>query len=89
MPRLANERPSKEFMAVRGFVIPVHRRAALVLGRGAAGLRAAVELKRRDADVVVATQSAFGGTSACSGSDKQTLHTANGAGRGDDLRAMA
>jgi succinate dehydrogenase / fumarate reductase, flavoprotein subunit len=35
------------------------------------------------------TQSAFGGTSACSGSDKQTLHTANGAGQGDDYRAMA
>jgi succinate dehydrogenase / fumarate reductase, flavoprotein subunit len=31
----------------------------------------------------------FGGTSACSGSDKQTLHTANGADRGDDFRAMA
>ena len=46
-------------------------------------------LKRRDVDVIVATQSAFGGTSACSGSDKQTLHTANGAGRGDDFRAMA
>ena len=52
-------------------------------------MRAAVELKRRNVDVVVATQSAFGGTSACSGSDKQTLHTANGAGRGDDFRAMA
>ena len=35
------------------------------------------------------TQSAFGGTSACSGSDKQTLHTANSAGQGDDYRAMA
>ncbi len=62
---------------------------ALVLGSGAAGLRAAVELKRRDVDVAIATQSAFGGTSACSGSDKQTLHTANGADRGDDFRAMA
>jgi len=69
--------------------MPVHRCAALVLGSGAAGLRAAVELKRRDIDVMVATQSAFGGTSACLGSDKQTLHTANGAGRGDDFRAMA
>ena len=66
--------------------MPVHRCAALVLGSGAAGLRAAVELKRRDIDVMVATQSAFGGTSACLGSDKQTLHTANGAGRGDDFR---
>jgi succinate dehydrogenase/fumarate reductase flavoprotein subunit len=89
MPRLVNEGPSDEVMIVRGFAIPVYRRQALVLGSGAAGLRAAVELKRRDIDVVIATQSAFGGTSACSGSDKQTLHTANSAGGGDDFRAMA
>ena len=89
MPRLPTERPQKDTIAARGFSIPVYRSEALVLGSGAAGLRAAVEMKRRDVDVVVATQSAFGGTSACSGSDKQTLHTANGSGRGDDFRAMA
>jgi succinate dehydrogenase / fumarate reductase flavoprotein subunit len=89
MPRLPIERPSKETVPARGFSIPVYRSEALVLGSGAAGLRAAVEMKRRDVDVVVASQSAYGGTSACSGSDKQTLHTANGAGRGDDLGAMA
>jgi succinate dehydrogenase / fumarate reductase flavoprotein subunit len=61
----------------------------LVLGSGAAGLRAAVEMKRRGLDVLIVTQSAFGGASACSGSDKQTLHTANSAGQGDDYRAMA
>jgi FAD binding domain len=88
-PRLVNERLSKEVIVVRGFPTPVHRCATLVLGGGVAGLRAAVELKRRKVDVVVASQSAFGTTSACSGSDKQTLHTANGAGRGDDFRAMA
>jgi hypothetical protein len=37
----------------------------------AAGWRAAVELKRHGIDVVVATQNLYGGTSACSGSDKQ------------------
>lgn len=89
MPRLADERPPEEFMTTRGHVLPVHRAEALVLGSGAAGLRAAVELKRRDVDVVVASQSAFGGTSACSGSDKQTLYTANTAGAGDDFRAFA
>ena len=89
MPRLSGERLSKETMAAGGHVFPVHRAEALVLGSGAAGLRAAVELKRRDVDVVVASQSAFGGTSACSGSDKQTLHTANTAGQGDDFRALA
>jgi succinate dehydrogenase/fumarate reductase flavoprotein subunit len=89
MPPLASEKLPKDFFAAGRLSIPVYRAAALVLGSGAAGLRAAVELKRRDVDVMVATQSAFGGTSACSGSDKQTLHTANGAGRGDDFRAMA
>ena len=89
MPRLANERPPQEFVSALGFRLPVRRCGSLVLGSGAAGLRAAVELKRRDVDVAIATQSAFGGTSACSGSDKQTLHTANGADRGDDFRAMA
>jgi succinate dehydrogenase / fumarate reductase flavoprotein subunit len=89
MPRLTTERLAKETVVSRGFKIPLHRSEALILGSGAAGLRAAVEMKRRDLDVIVVTQSAFGGTSACSGSDKQTLHTANGAGRGDDYRAMA
>jgi succinate dehydrogenase / fumarate reductase flavoprotein subunit len=89
MPRLTTERLAKETVASRGFSIPVHQSEALVLGSGAAGLRAAVEMKRRDLDVIIVTQSAFGGTSACSGSDKQTLHTANSAGRGDDYRAMA
>jgi succinate dehydrogenase / fumarate reductase flavoprotein subunit len=89
MPRLASERPSRELMKVGGYVLPVQRSEALVLGSGAAGLRAAVEMKRRNVDVVIASQSAFGGTSACSGSDKQTLHTANSAGRGDDFRALA
>jgi succinate dehydrogenase / fumarate reductase, flavoprotein subunit len=89
MPRLASERPSRELMKVGAYVLPVRRSEALVLGSGAAGLRAAVEMKRRDVDVVIASQSAFGGTSACSGSDKQTLHTANSAGGGDDFRALA
>ncbi len=89
MPRISTERPAKGTIVAHGFAIPVHRSEALVLGSGAAGLRAAVEMKRRDLDVIVATQSAFGGTSACSGSDKQTLHTANGAGQGDNYRAMA
>jgi succinate dehydrogenase / fumarate reductase, flavoprotein subunit len=89
MPRLTTERPARETVVARGFSIPVHRSEALVLGSGAAGLRTAVEMKRRDLDVIIVSQSAFGGTSACSGSDKQTLHTANGAGQGDDYRAMA
>ena len=89
MPRLPNERPTNEFIAANNMQIPIRRISSLVIGSGAAGLRAAVELKRRGVDVAVATQSAFGGTSACSGSDKQTIHTANTADQGDDFRALA
>ncbi len=46
-------------------------------------------MKRRGDDVVIVSQSAWGGTSACSGSDKQTLHTANTADQGDNYKAMA
>jgi hypothetical protein len=89
LPRLPNERPAHEFVSTRDVQVPLRRFRALVIGSGAAGLRAAVELKRRGVDVVVATQSAFGGTSACSGSDKQTLHTANSADQGDNFRTLA
>ena len=66
-------------MTAEGYVLRVHgpRRSSLAVG--ATGLRVAVELKRRDVDVIIASQSAFGGTSACSGSEKRTLHTANSA----------
>jgi succinate dehydrogenase/fumarate reductase flavoprotein subunit len=68
--------------------LPVYACNALVLGSGAAGCRAAVELKRYGIDVVVATQNLYGGTSACSGSDKQTLHTAAAGRHGDDFIAL-
>ena len=89
MPRLPEEPPADGVPGGGGFQIPVRRFGALVVGSGAAGLRAAVELKRRGVEVAVLTQSAWGGTSACSGSDKQTLHTANSADRGDDFAALA
>lgn len=89
MPRLPPERPAPETIAVGGWTLPLHRHGCVVVGSGAAGLRVAVELKRRGRDVAVVSQSAWGGTSACSGSDKQTLHTANTAGHGDDILAMA
>jgi succinate dehydrogenase / fumarate reductase, flavoprotein subunit len=89
MPRLPNEPAPEAFVTAQGFKIPLRRCQALVVGSGAAGLRAAVEAKRRGVDVMIATQSAWGGTSACSGSDKQTLHTANSADQGDNFRALA
>jgi succinate dehydrogenase/fumarate reductase flavoprotein subunit len=89
MPHLPPEQSSDETLAVGDRRLPLHRHGCVVVGSGAAGLRAAVELARRGANVAILSQSAWGGTSACSGSDKQTLHTANTAARGDDLMAMA
>ena len=89
MPRLPPEQAAPETFAVEGLALPVYRSGAIVVGSGAAGLRAVVEMKRRGVDVVIVSQSAWGGTSACSGSDKQTLHTANTSDRGDNYRAMA
>lgn len=89
MPKPPPARSARERVRAGGFVAPLYRCEALVLGSGAAGLRAAVELKRRQVDVIVATQAIYGGTSACSGSDKQTLHTACDSAGGDDFDALA
>ncbi|TBY08813.1 FAD-dependent oxidoreductase [Rhizobium laguerreae] len=88
MPRLPTEPGPSDVVRLAGVEAPIYRAGCVVVGSGAAGLRAAVEMKRRD-DVVVVSQSAWGGTSACSGSDKQTLHTANTADQGDNYNAMA
>lgn len=89
MPRLRPEPAMTKTLRLGGFDVPIYRTGALVVGSGAAGLRAAVEMKRRGVDVTIISQSAWGGTSACSGSDKQTLHTANTKDQGDNFQAMA
>ncbi|MBY5538333.1 FAD-binding protein [Rhizobium leguminosarum] len=89
MPRLPTEPGPSDLVRLAGVEAPIYRAGCVVVGSGAAGLRAAVEMKRRGDDVVVVSQSAWGGTSACSGSDKQTLHTANTADQGDNYNAMA
>ncbi|WP_380054004.1 FAD-binding protein [Falsihalocynthiibacter sp. SS001] len=89
MPRLPVNPEIDEWVEVNGLKLPVHHAGAVVVGSGAAGLRAAIEMKRRGVEVTIISQSAWGGTSACSGSDKQTLHTANTADRGDNFKAMA
>ncbi|MBP0483574.1 FAD-dependent oxidoreductase [Sagittula salina] len=89
MPRLGAEPGPHDHVQLGRHRVPRHRAGAVVVGSGAAGLRAAVEMTRRGVDTAIVTQSAWGGTSACSGSDKQTLHTANTADRGDDFKAMA
>ncbi|ANP85175.1 FAD-binding protein [Rhizobium leguminosarum] len=89
MPRLPTEPGRSDVVRLAGVEAPIYRAGCVVVGSGAAGLRAAVELKRRGDDVVIISQSAWGGTSACSGSDKQTLHTANTTDQGDNYKAMA
>ncbi|MBB4478731.1 FAD-binding protein [Rhizobium etli] len=89
MPRLPPEAGPSATARLAGVDVPIYRAGCVVVGSGAAGLRAAVEMKRRGDDVVIVSQSAWGGTSACSGSDKQTLHTANTADQGDNYKAMA
>ena len=89
MPKRHPTRRAQGSLEVNRICLPVYACNALVLGSGAAGWRAAVELKRHGIDVVVATQNLYGGTSACSGSDKQTLHTAATGRHGDDFIALA
>ncbi|MBY3252144.1 FAD-binding protein [Rhizobium laguerreae] len=89
MPQLPTEPGPSDVVRLAGVEAPIYRAGCVVVGSGAAGLRAAVEMKRRGDDVIIISQSAWGGTSACSGSDKQTLHTANTADQGDNYRAMA
>jgi succinate dehydrogenase / fumarate reductase, flavoprotein subunit len=89
MPRIAKTELASRDLALPGISLPMITTGALVVGSGAAGLRAAVELARRGQQVLVASMSLFGGTSACSGSDKQTLHTAGTSRSGDDFLKLA
>jgi succinate dehydrogenase / fumarate reductase, flavoprotein subunit len=72
MPKRHPARTAQGSIEADGLRLPVYVCDALVLGSGAAGWPAAVELKRYGIDVVVAMQNLCGGTSACSGPDKQT-----------------
>ena len=89
MPQLEAEADAIETLKVGDHKVPIYRAQAVIIGSGAAGLRTAVEMQRRDLGVTIISQSAWGGTSACSGSDKQTLHTANTKDHGDDFQDMA
>jgi len=85
MPAVRGIDASEQTMQVAGVTVPVYTCEALVLGSGAAGMRATVELQRRGVDVMVASTGLFAGTSACSGSDKQTLYTASTDYKGDNF----
>lgn len=89
MPALPASSAIGESITVDGVHLPILRTGVLIIGSGAAGLRAAVEANRAGLEVTVATMSPFGGTSACSGSDKQTLHTAGTSNKGDNFVKLA
>ncbi|MGJ8639735.1 MAG: FAD-binding protein [Opitutaceae bacterium] len=85
MPAVKGIDASETVINIEGREVPVYECEALVLGSGAAGMRATVELHRRGVDVLVASTGLFAGTSACSGSDKQTLYTASTDYKGDNF----
>ena len=85
MPSVRGIDASEQTLDITGVTVPVYACESLVLGSGAAGMRATVELKRRGVDVLVASTGLFAGTSACSGSDKQTLYTASTDYKGDNF----
>lgn len=84
-----NDLKESEFYEFNGMNIPVYKNDVFVIGSGAAGLRCAVELANRDIKVTVVTSMLFAGTSACSGSDKQTLFSCATSKHGDDVLAVA
>lgn len=71
--------------------IPLHRVHSLVIGSGAAGLNAAVQLRARGVrDVAIITEGLDRGTSVNAGSDKQTYYKLSLCGdEPDSPRAMA
>ncbi|MGZ0655596.1 FAD-binding protein [Coraliomargarita sp. W4R53] len=85
MPAVRGIDASDTCLDIAGVSVPVYHCEALVLGSGAAGMRATVELHRRGIDVLVASTGLFAGTSACSGSDKQTLYTSSTDYKGDNF----
>ena len=62
-------------IALEGFSYPVHRVHTLVIGSGAAALKAADRLHQNGvSDIAIVTESIMGGTSFNTGSDKQTYY---------------
>jgi len=73
-----------------GLALPVHSVNTLVVGSGAAGLNAALQLvERGQPDVLILTEDWNAGTSRNAGSDKQTYYKLGLAGAPDSPRLMA
>ena len=78
-------------MQIEGRTVPVHSLNTLVIGSGAAGLNAALQLHHRGRrDIAIITERWGAGTSNNAGSDKQTYYKLSLAGaRPDSARHMA
>ncbi|MEW6744808.1 MAG: FAD-binding protein [Planctomycetota bacterium] len=76
---------------VAGVELPVYSGNTLVIGSGAAGLNAALQLVRHgQSDIAIATERWGGGTSCNAGSDKQTYYKlAVAGGAADSPRLLA
>jgi succinate dehydrogenase/fumarate reductase flavoprotein subunit len=76
---------------IDGRIIPVYSLNTLVIGSGAAGLNAALQLHRRGVeDVAILTERWGAGTSNNAGSDKQTYYKLSlGGAKPDSARQMA
>lgn len=83
------QRVNHDEITVDGNKVAVINTCALVVGSGAAALRASVELRKKGVETLIATAMLFSGTSACSGSDKQTIFSASTSAHGDDLLSVA
>ncbi len=76
-------------LQVDGVSYELYETEALVVGTGAAGLRCAVELANRKVEVLMLSTMLYSGTSACSGSDKQTIFSCAAEKHGDDVLEVA
>ena len=74
-----------ETVSLKGMAFPLHSANTLVIGSGAAGLRAAIELNELgQQEVLMATDRLGAGTSFNAGSDKQTFYKLSLAGAAPD-----
>ncbi len=65
----------EDAITIQGLSLPVYSMNTLIIGSGAAGLNAALQLyKRGQRDIAIATDQWGGGTSFNAGSDKQTYY---------------
>jgi len=77
-------------LSLDGLALPVHSVNTLVVGSGAAGLNAALQVvERGQPDVLILTEDWNAGTSRNAGSDKQTYYKLGLAGAPDSPRLMA